>query len=310
MAKDLLGQRRRAAVAVLSGVLDDHSLLQELWVQHDTMRGESVTEIIEYVDAMAARHTLDAATCKRLYGEFFKAVRQPEDSLPLDPWPAMQPLRPSAAAAPAMRAMPAGYAAAPVMAMPQTWPANATYMPNGQVYAAPAQPMMASWPAADAYPAAPQAPVAVPPVYATVAAPASAPVPTPTAAAVPAAAAATEPAIVFGAVVKTVVQEVARYHSHALEEIRSDAMHVLAGSPAPADLRDQFGRAWQRAQQHDWRLQGQPGDLSELLRVVHKALELAFGRVGADQILQRGVDAAELLPEARRFSPKRLLSAM
>ena len=36
-----------------------------------------------------SRHMLDASTCKRLYAEFFKALRQPETALPLDPWPCL-----------------------------------------------------------------------------------------------------------------------------------------------------------------------------------------------------------------------------
>lgn len=301
MAKDLLGQRRRAAVAVLSGVLDESTLLQELWVQHDTLRGDAVTDIIEYVDALSRRHMLDVATAKRLYGEFFKALRQPEDSLPLDPWPAMQALRPSVAPAPI---------AAPVMPAPpmRAWPPPAMppmaapVLPPGMV------PMMAAVAAAPPYasptPAAGWAATAAVDVDLRALPPAAA------AAAAPVAAPSAESAVVFGAVMRGVISEVTQFHADALDEIRNDAMRVLAGSPAPALLREQFGRAWQRAQQSDWKLAGQAADLSELVRVVHQALELAFGRVGADQILQRALSQADAMPEAQRFSAKRLMASL
>lgn len=274
MAKDSLGLRRRAAVAVLSDLLDDNTLLQELWVQHDTMRGDGVKEIIDYVDGAALRHMFDAATCKRLYSAFFAALRQPEDTLPLDPWPAMQSLRPA-------------------VAMPSA----------GLSRAAPARVARFSDPA---FAVAAPAYVAVEPAQPVVPMPA----PVPQAVAAPAAAPAEEPPAVFGALMRTVVEELARFHAEALAEVRNDALRVLAGSPAPAELREQFGRAWSRAELHDWKLQGQPADLAELTRVVHQALEMAFGRIGADQILQRAVLAADQLPQARQFSAKRLLAAL
>ncbi|EIM31285.1 hypothetical protein LepocDRAFT_00000120 [Leptothrix ochracea L12] len=62
--------RRRAAVAVFSNVLDETALLDALWLQHESMRGESVSDVIAFVDAIGAKHQLDAATRKRLYGSF------------------------------------------------------------------------------------------------------------------------------------------------------------------------------------------------------------------------------------------------
>jgi hypothetical protein len=307
MAKDIKGQRRRAAVAVLTPILDEYTLLQELWMQHDTLRGDSVTEIIEYVDALARRHMLDVATSKRLYGELFKAMRQPEDTLPLDPWPAMQALRPSAAAAPVGMMRPQAYAEP---AQPAAWAMGAAAAPvYAQVYrpmppmAGPAEMAMpvGAWPAeaqAAAYQAAP----------AQVAPAAAAPAPAPAPAVLTGS--DVHAPVVFGALMRAIVDELARFHAVALDEIGNDALRVLAVSPAPAKLRESFGRAWQRAHQSDWQLAGQPTDLCELVRVVHQSLELAFGRVGADQILQRALSHAEDLPEARSFSPKRLLAAL
>jgi hypothetical protein len=277
MARDNQSLRRRAAVAVLSDVLDENTLLQELWEIQESLRGDSVSEIIACVDAVARRQMLDASTCKRLYAEFFKALRLPEASLPLDPLPAMQSVRvqPAAPLAPMRMA---------------TVPPTAIYRPVPPV----APPVMNGMPA----PAMPAAAVHE-----------SAPILTQT---VPLAAGplAAEPPLVFSAMMRALIDELQRFHRDAIEEIRHDAMRALAASPAPAALREQFGRAWERAATHDWKLQGHAEDLASLTGVVHRALDMAFGRAGADQILQRALDAAGQLPAARSFSPMRLMSAL
>lgn len=274
MAVDALSQRRRAAVAVLGPLLDETSLLQELWFQHDSMRGEAVSDIIAFIDAVAGRHLFDAATCRRLYADFYKALREAEARLPLDPWPAMQALR--APVAPPSAPRWAAAAVAPVAApLPPATPVAVLINPVAAAMAA-AQPAQA-------------APVA------------AAPPPPPV---------ASEPPVVFGAVLRAVVDEVHRFHREALEEVRKDALAVLDSARTSAALRQAFRDAWGRALQHDWQLGGSHADLAELMRVVYHALGAAFGRVGADQILQRAIQGAESLPEARQFSPKRLLAAL
>lgn len=270
MAGDAPSQRRRAAVAVLGPLLDTAALLDELWLQHETMRGEAVSDIIGFVDAVARRHLFDAAASKRLYAEFFKALRLPEAQLPADPWPAMQAQRP---------------------AVPAPVPAPAPAMPAPMVVPAVA-PAVAS-------------PSAINPVAAALAAAQASP---PMAATVPAIDA--EPPVVFGALLRSIVTEVHRYHREALDEVRKDALRVLDSSGASAALRNAYREAWPRALQHDWQLRGSAADLAELLRVTYHALAEAFGRVGAEQILQRGLRAAEAVPEARLFSPKRLMASM
>ncbi|MFM2065101.1 MAG: hypothetical protein RLZZ584_10 [Pseudomonadota bacterium] len=89
-----LARRRRAACAVLEGVLGDDELLAALWLQHDSMVGEAVSDIIRYVDAVAERHQLDAGTRKRLYDALHRALRRSDAELPIDPWPAMLAVRP------------------------------------------------------------------------------------------------------------------------------------------------------------------------------------------------------------------------
>jgi hypothetical protein len=112
MATQALSQRRRAAYAVLSPLLEEDALLDALRMQHQSMRGDSVSDIIGYIDQVAARHHIDAASRKKLYEAYFKALKQPESELPMDPWPLMQIGTP-AAPTPAPAPMPASAAATP-----------------------------------------------------------------------------------------------------------------------------------------------------------------------------------------------------
>lgn len=258
---DMQATRRRAAVAVFSGLLDEAALTEALWLQHETMRGENVSDIIGFVDAVAQRHLLDAATVKRLYNTFYKALRENPDQLPLDPWPAMQAAR--AAARP---------------------------------------------------PAPPPAPVAVPVVPAVTAAPVINPVAMALAAAQAAAPAdpqvPDEPPVLFGALMRAIVAEVFQFHREALDEVRKDALQRLGDATVAPALRQQFRNGWSRALQHDWQLPGSHADLAELTRVMYLALNDAFGRTGAEQVLLRGLEAAEAVPEAQVFAPRRLLATI
>lgn len=258
---DMQATRRRAAVSVFSDLLDETALTEALWLQHETMRGENVSDIIAFVDAVAQRNLLDVASVKRLYNSFYKALRESSDRLPLDPWPAMQAAR--AAARP---------------------------------------------------PAPPPPPLAPVPVAAAIVAP----VINPVAAALAAAQAASpvqsqvpeEPPVIFGALMRAIVDEVYRHHREALDEVRKDALQRLEESMAAPAVRQQFRSGWSRALQHDWQLPGTHADLAELTRVVYLALGDAFGRAGADHVLKRGLDAAEAVPEAAVFSPRRLLATI
>jgi hypothetical protein len=116
--------------------------------------------------------------------------------------------------------------------------------------------------------------------------------------------------VIFGAVLRAVVAEVQRFHQEALAEVRQDALAALGEAVVAPAAAEAFRAAWSRALQHDWQLPASAADLTALTRVVYLALGSAFGRVGADQILQRGLASAEDLPEAAQFSPKRLLAAL
>jgi hypothetical protein len=222
------------------------------------MRGENVSDIIAFVDAVAQRNLLDATSVKRLYNGFYKALRENPDRLPLDPWPAMQAAR--AAARPAPPPPPPPTAPPPVVAAPVINPV-ATALAAAQA-ASPGVPM-------------PE-----------------------------------EPSVLFGALMRSMVAEVFQFHREALDEVRKDALQRLEGALAAPALRQQFRNGWSRALQHDWQLPGSHGDLAELTRVMYLALTDAFGRAGADQILQRGLTAAEAVPEAQVFAPRRLLATI
>jgi hypothetical protein len=112
MPSDPRSLRRRAAALVLQPLLHEAALHEALWLQHDTMRADQVSDIIAFVDRLAAQHLFDAATVKRLYSDFYKALREREDRLPADPWPQMQAAR--AAAQPPAPVMPPAPVAAPI----------------------------------------------------------------------------------------------------------------------------------------------------------------------------------------------------
>jgi len=256
---DMQATRRRAAVAVFSDLLDETALTEALWLQHESMRGENVSDIIAFVDAVAQRNLLDAASVKRLYNGFYKALRESSERLPLDPWPAMQAAR----------------AAARPSAPPPPLPA--------------APPVSAATPVIN--------PVAVALAAAQAAAPVQAQEPE-------------EPPVIFGALMRAIVAEVFQYHREALDEVRKDALQRLDDAMAAPALRQQFRSGWSRALQHDWQLPGTHSELAELTRVVYLALGDAFGRAGADQVLKRGLEAAEAVPEAKVFAPRRLLATI
>ncbi|NRT55577.1 hypothetical protein [Sphaerotilus uruguayifluvii] len=276
MAADPRSIRRRATVAVLDPLLDEASLHEALWLQHDTMRADQVSDIIGFVDRLAARHLFDAATVKRLYSDLYKALREREDRLPADPWAAMQAAR----------------AVEPPAAPPEP-PAPAV-----------------------APPPPPAAPVINPVERALQAArldgavgmAAAVPAPVPRA---PESQDGHGPAVVlFAALVGAVVAEVRRFHAEALDEVRRDVLRRADSAAASPALRLAFRTAWARPLDSDWRLAGSAGDLADLVRVLHVALVEAFGRNGAEQILGRGLRAAEALPEAAALVPRRLLETI
>lgn len=269
--------RRRVAMAVLGNLLDDDALSQALWLQHETMRGDAVSDIITFIDAVGDRNLFDAATRRRLYTEFHQALKLPDDQLPIDPLPVMQALRAASAPLKSVASLStdasfSSSAPSPVMVEP------VRPQPPAVPVAAPVAPAPAATRVAPVQVAAP-------------------PVPGP----------APEQPLVFGALMQSVLQEVNRFHRDAFAEVRKDALIELERSRVPIDQRPLVRDAWVRGIDHSWQLPLDLQVLGELVRVLYAALVAAFGRAGADQILRRAVQTAEALPEARRYSPRRLL---
>jgi hypothetical protein len=306
MAADPQSLRRRAVFAALQGQADEASILQVIAQLSQTLRSDQATDVIRFVDTLSGSFGFDASQCKRLYADIYRRLREPEASLPPDPMPAaaqryappMPPAYPSAAPAympqPVYGAAPPGYMPAP----PGYMPAPAGYLPPGYMPAPELQPTVN--PVAAALAAAnASAPMAPPPLQ-----------PIAPAAPLDLGSLPAEPSLVYGAVMRRVVSEVAEFHPEALDELRKDSLKQLEMSRAPQHARESFREAWARARQHNWQIRASHTDLSELIRVVYLALVEAFGRSGADQILQRALQLAENLAEAKQFSPRRLLAAM
>jgi hypothetical protein len=259
MATNPVSLRRRAAYAVLAPLIDEDSLIAALWLQHDGMRGDAVSDIIGYIDKVADLHLFDAATRKKLYEGYFKALKQPEQDLPMDPWPLMQASRPGTA--PAAPPSVAQVVLAPV-AVPAPNPAPAPTT-------APVAPTLSSPPAQEP----PQRPEVV----------------------------------VFGTLWREVLAEVQTFHPAAFDDLRQGTLSGLSGARLNASIRQQVQEAWQQPAEQSWLLNTSETELAELVNLLYVALCEALGPVEADQVLTRAVKAASLLPQARQFSPRRLI---
>jgi hypothetical protein len=316
--------RRRAAWAVLAPVMDEDALIEALWLQHDTLRGDSVSDIIAFVDAVASRHLLDAATRKRLYAAYFDALRQPEDNLPIDPWPLMLLARPSAAPVAAPRLLggsppsPGGAATGWAGAAPaaSAYPAYPTAYPT-------------AFPVAPGYPGLPRATGAAAGPLGTTASPAETAAPSPTgpipagpppvpapvplaatpappAPAAPAAAVAPHQAV-FAALVEGMVVGLRSFQAAALSEWAADGRARLDRLRLPAALRQAVRDALAAPEAAQWQFDGTVEQLSSLVHELYVALCEAVGPVGADQVLVQAVHRAEQRPEARQVPPSRFL---
>jgi hypothetical protein len=251
MATQALSLRRRAAFAVLSPLLEEDALLDALRLQHQSMRGDSVSDIIGYIDQVAARHHIDVASRKKLYEAYFKALKQPEAELPMDPWPLMQIGTVAPAPVP------------PPVAAPPTVTATA--------FTPVAEAMQATAPASATPPASPDR-------------------------------------MVCAELLRSALSEVQRFHGAALNDLRSSALEQLdQGKGLSQPVRKQVRDAWGHPIQFHWVIEGTPAELSQVVHQFYVALCEALGPVDADQVLTRSVRAAEQIPQARQFSPRKLI---
>lgn len=255
MATQALSQRRRAAYAVLSPLLEEDALLDALRMQHQSMRGDSVSDIIGYIDQVAARHNIDAASRKKLYEAYYKALKQPESELPMDPWPLMQ-----------------------IGAAPEPPPPPA--------------------------PVPSVAPAALQPVAAAMQA---APPPAQPAPAAPAAPALSPDRAVCAELLRSALSDIQRFHGHAISDLRSSALEQIDQGGLSQPVRKQVRDAWNQPLQAGWVIEATPAELSKLVHQFYVALCEALGPIDADQVLTRAVRAAEQIPAARQFSPRKLI---
>jgi hypothetical protein len=280
MSNDSRAHRRRALVAAVGNLLDATQLELALNDVDNNMRGDNVSDVIACIDGIAGRGLLDSGLTKRLYGEFFKALQQPDSSLPADPW--------------------ANRGRAPAAV-------------SGVVSAAPRAPTLPARPAVSAAPAAPVAP----PVVAAQPAPVAPPAPK-TATVAPAAASAKVAALaavtltpeqaVFAALQQEIRQQMLQNHVADLPELDREIPRQLKRERIEPLLGEKFLGAWHNSQlPNAWKLEIGSDDFVMLLHIVYLALCEVLGPVAADSVLAQAVQAAERLPEAAKHSPKLFL---
>ncbi len=272
-------QRRRAAWAALSTVLDEDSLIDTLWLQHESMGGDSVSDIIAFVDSVGNRHLLDGVTRKRLYGAFFDALRQPEDSLPIDPWPLMIAARPAAAAPTLAPVRAAAEAAAAPWATPAAQPASPerVAVPDPQV-ALPVAPLASSDGSSSASPATVGDTRELPPHQ-----------------------------VVFSTLIGALIEGVRQYHPQELADVLADCRSRIDQARIAPSVRAAARDALVAPTSRAWKLDGTQDQLVALVHQVYVALCEALGPVDADHLLVSAVRQAERLPEARACPPQRFL---
>ncbi len=272
--------RRRAVYAVLAPVLDDEALIAVLWLQQDQLRGDSVTDIIRFIDRVAELYRLDVPT-RRLYEQLHQALRQPESALPLDPLPLMQA---SAPAPQAVRAVTPSLPAAPTPGPP---------------------PVVAPAPVPVSVPVSSPAPLMG--VVAPSPLPQAFPGTTPQAPAAPDLSGRPAVQVVHAGLMRSALAQVRQYHPTAVEDLRSAALAQVGRVRVSGPVREAWRSAWEQEAQSDWLINAPQNALAELVNTFYVALCEALGPVDADHVLTRAVREAEGLPQAREFSPRRFV---
>lgn len=114
--------RRRAACAALAPVLGEAALPEALQLLPAGSREDGIASVIAFIDAVAARHLLDAPTRKRLYLAYHEALQRPESALPPAPEPATPAALPVLRAPTPPTAVAAAMPAAPLSLPPPVSP--------------------------------------------------------------------------------------------------------------------------------------------------------------------------------------------
>jgi hypothetical protein len=279
MAAVSLSHYRRAVVAALAPHLAPQALEKAVHAVTTQKPGNSISEIIAYVDHLAGQGVVDTSQCKRLYGELFLHLGKPENTLPPDPLVNGQAtpgiLRPTPVA-PGIPAVMSAMPPAPLRRNPPTSTVTAV-------------PVTTTTP--------PQTPAGVAPVATSAVAPAPK---APTTPVLPPAEA------VFVALVSHAHTSLQQFHHGQLAEFSSDLALVCKRDKAVHGA--SFLQAWQEESALSHWVHGKSiPECSALLHCFYTALCETLGPVGADQLLTRAVQAAGQIPAAAQFSPGRLL---
>lgn len=270
---------RRAVVAALMPHLTSSALAQAVHAVTTQKPGNNISEIIAYIDHLAGQGVVDSGQSKRLYGELFRTLNQPESSLPADPLAASHSLpgilRPTPVA-PGIPAVTPAMPPAPLRRNP----------PTSGVAAVPVTTT-----------APPQTPAGVAPVATSAAAPAPK---------VPTTPVMTPAEAVFVALVSHAHSSLQQFHHDQLAEFSSDLALVCKRDKAVHGT--SFLQAWQEESTLSHWVHGKSiPECSALLHCFYTALCETLGPVGADQLLTRAVQATGQIPAAAQFSPGKLL---
>ena len=92
-----------------------------------------------------------------------------------------------------------------------------------------------------------------------------------------------------------------------MSDLRSSALEQIDQGRLSQPVRKQARDAWAQPLQATWVVDGTPAELSQLVHQFYVALCEALGPIDADQVLTRAVRAAEQIPAARQFSPRKLI---
>ena len=140
------------------------------------------------------------------------------------------------------------------------------------------------------------------------------PPPPPTVALVPppAAPAPSEPmhpahVVVFGALHRALLADMQQLHTAHFEALRGEAVALVEEMRLPTALRAPLLQAWAQPVNQPWLVNGDEAALSQAVNVLYVALCETLGPVEADRLLARAVRTAGQVPQARQFSPQRLI---
>jgi hypothetical protein len=123
----------------------------------------------------------------------------------------------------------------------------------------------------------------------------------------PAAPPASPDRMVCAELLRSALAEVQRFHAGSLTDLRSSALEQIDQGRLSQPVRKQVRDAWGQPMQATWVIDGTPAELSQLVHQFYVALCEALGPIDADQVLTRAVRAAEQIPAARQFSPRKLV---